>query len=151
MRLGMSGAFLPRNMDDFTPEMATKVKALGFSGVFTRFGENDPFETTPAKCHRVRDLLADHGLRIYQATGYWQPLIHPDEAGRRQAVRVLQQALKIAGDLGARGIDTGPGSLNSTGPWNPHPENWNLLVTTQQMQLLHLSFLNQPLVCRQLS
>jgi len=139
MRLGMSGAFLPRNMDDFTPEMATKVKALGFSGVFTRFGENDPFETTPAKCHRVRDLLADHGLRIYQATGYWQPLIHPDEAGRRQAVRVLQQALKIAGDLGARGIDTGPGSLNSTGPWNPHPENWNLESRQQLIKSLRES------------
>lgn len=136
MRLGMSGAFLPRNMDDFTPEMATKVKALGFSGVFTRFGENAPFETTPAKCHRVRDLLADHGLRIYQATGYWQPLIHPDEAERRQAVRVLQQALKIAGDLGARGIDTGPGSLNSTGPWNPHPENWNLESRQQLIKSL---------------
>ena len=139
MRLGMSGAFLPRNMDDFTPEMATKVKALGFSGVFTRFGENDPFETTPAKCHRVRDLLADHGLRIYQATGYWQPLIHPDEAERRQAVRVLQQALKIAGDLGARGIDTGPGSLNSTGPWNPHPENWNLESRQQLIKSLRES------------
>ncbi len=136
MRLGMSGAFLPRNMDDFTPEMATKVKALGFSGVFTRFGENAPFETTPAKCHRVRDLLADHGLRIYQSTGYWQPLIHPDEAERRQAVRVLQQALKIAGDLGARGIDTGPGSLNSTGPWNPHPENWNLESRQQLIKSL---------------
>ena len=126
-------------MDDFAPEMATKVKALGFSGVFTRFGENDPFETTPAKCHRVRDLLADHGLRIYQATGYWQPLIHPDEAGRRQAVRVLQQALKIAGDLGARGIDTGPGSLNSTGPWNPHPENWNLESRQQLIKSLRES------------
>jgi len=136
MHLGMSGAFLPRNMDDFTPEMAKRVKALGFSGVFTRFGDNDPFETAPAKCHRVRDLLADHGLRIYQATGYWQPLIHPDETQRRQAVRVLQQALKIAGDLGARGIDTGPGSINPTGPWNPHPDNWNLESRQQLIKSL---------------
>ena len=28
MRLGMSGAFLPNNMDDFTPEMAKKLEAL---------------------------------------------------------------------------------------------------------------------------
>ena len=33
MRLGMSGAFLPNNMDDFTPEMAKKIRSLGFSGV----------------------------------------------------------------------------------------------------------------------
>ena len=26
MRLGMSGAFLPNNMDDFTPEMAKKIR-----------------------------------------------------------------------------------------------------------------------------
>jgi len=28
MRLGMSGAFLPNNMDDFTPEMAKKLETL---------------------------------------------------------------------------------------------------------------------------
>ena len=136
MRLGMSGAFLPRNMDNLTSEMAKKIKDLGFSGVFTRFGDNDPFETPPAKCYRVRDLLADHGLRIYQATGYWQPLIHPDETQRRRAVRTLQQALKMAGYLGARGIDTGPGSLNPTGPWNPHPDNWSLASRQQLIKSL---------------
>ncbi|MCH2574582.1 sugar phosphate isomerase/epimerase [Candidatus Poribacteria bacterium] len=136
MRLGMSGAFLPNNMDDFTPEMAKKIRSLGFSGVFTRFRENDPFETPSSKCYRVRDLLADHGLRIYQSTGYWQPLIHPDETQRRQAVRTLQQALKIAGDLGARGIDTGPGSLNPNGPWNPHPNNWSLKSREQLIKSL---------------
>ncbi len=126
MRFGMSGAFLPSNMDDFTSEIAKKVKELGFSGVFTRFRDNDPFETPPAKCHRVRDLLSDHGLKLYQATGYWQPLIAADKTTRQKAVRTLQEALRVAGNLGARGIDTGPGSLNPTGPWNPHPDNWNL-------------------------
>ncbi len=126
MRFGMSGAFLPSNMDDFTPEIAKKVKELGFSGVFTRFRDNHPLETSPAKCHRVRDLLSDHGLKLYQATGYWQPLTAQNETTRQKAVRTLQEALRVARDLGARGIDTGPGSLNPTGPWNPHPDNWNL-------------------------
>ena len=126
MRFGMSGAFLPSNMDDFTPEIAKKVKELGFSGVFTRFRDNHPLETSPAKCHRVRDLLSDHGLKLYQATGYWQPLTAQNETTRQKAVRILQEALRVARDLGARGIDTGPGSLNPTGPWNPHPDNWNL-------------------------
>ena len=87
MRLGMSGAFLPNNMDDFTPEMAKKIRNLGFSGVFTRFRENDPFETSPSKCYRVRDLLVAHGLRLYQSTGYWHPLIHPDETQRLNQVK----------------------------------------------------------------
>ena len=42
MRFGMSGTFLPSNMEDFTPEIAKKVRSFGFSGVFTHFRENDP-------------------------------------------------------------------------------------------------------------
>ncbi len=62
---------------------------------------------------------------MYQTTGYWQCLIHPDETERKKAVRTVQEGLRVAGDIGARGIDTGPGSMNPTGPWNPHPDNWS--------------------------
>ncbi len=124
MRFGLSGTFLPADMNAITSDMCKRIRNLGFSGIFTRFKTNDPFETSTAQCHQVRDLLSDHGVRLYQATGYWQCLIHPDETERKKAVRTLQEALRVAGDLGARGIDTGPGSLNPTGPWNPHPGNW---------------------------
>ena len=136
MRFGMSGTFLPSSMDDFTPEIAKRVRELGFSGVFTRFRENDPFETTTAQCHRVRDVLADEGIRMYQTTGYWQCLIHPDETERKKAVRTVQEALRVAGDIGARGIDTGPGSMDPTGPWNPHPDNWSLKSKEQLIKSL---------------
>ena len=86
MRFGMSGAFLPSSMDDFTTEMAVRIKGLGYSGCFTRFTD-DPFTTAPARANRVRDLLADHGLRMYQAIGYRPPLIHPDEAIRTGAAK----------------------------------------------------------------
>ena len=125
MRFGMSGAFLPANMDDITVETARRVRDLGFSGIFTRLRANDPFQTSKAQCKRVRDLLSGEGIRMYQATGYWQRLIDHDEGQRTQAVRTLQEALRVAGDLGARGIDTGPGSMSATGPWNPHPDNWS--------------------------
>ena len=125
MRFGMSGAFLPQNMDDLTAETARRVRALGFSGVFTRFRANDPFQTTKARCQRVREVLEGEGVRMFQTTGYWQPLIHPDEGRRRQAVRTLQEALRVAGDVGSRAIDTGPGSMSDLGPWSPHPENWS--------------------------
>ena len=42
MRLGMSGAFLPARMDDFSAEIAARIRELGFSGCFTRFTD-DPF------------------------------------------------------------------------------------------------------------
>lgn len=124
MRFGISGTFLPDDMDDLTPEMSRRVRALGFSGIFTRFRKNDPHTTPREKAERVRQLLADEGLRLFQVTGYWQNLIHPDETVRRASVRTVQAALRLAGWMGARGIDTGPGSMNPAGPWFPHPDNW---------------------------
>jgi sugar phosphate isomerase/epimerase len=121
VRFGMSGAFLPEDVDDVTAAVAQRVRALGFSGVFTRFAANDPTTVRRERCERARALLEDAGLRTYQATGYWQPLVHPDDGERREAVRVLQAALRMAGWLGARAIDTGPGSLAASGPWGPHP------------------------------
>ncbi|NKB71750.1 MAG: TIM barrel protein [Candidatus Latescibacteria bacterium] len=136
MRFGLSGTFLPANMDDFTSAIAQRVKGLGFSGVFCRFRDNDPFATTPAQCHRLRDLCADQDLHIYQVSGYWQQLMAPDETVRRQAVRVVQEALRVAGDLGARGIDTGPGSLAPAGPWHPHGGNWDPEIKDQLIKSL---------------
>lgn len=136
MRFGMSGCFLPDNMDELTPAMCQRVRELGFSGIFTRFRKNDPHTTPRHKAERVRALLADHGLRMYQATGYWQNLITPDENRRREAVRTLQAALRLAGWMGARGIDTGPGSMNPAGPWFPHPDNWTASARRQLVKSL---------------
>ena len=41
MRLGLNGCFLPANMDDITPGLCERVRGFGFSGIFTRFREND--------------------------------------------------------------------------------------------------------------
>ena len=124
MRFGVSGELIPRNMDDVTPALAERVKALGFSGIFSRFGDNDPHTTVEAQCRRVRAIFDDAGLAMYQCTGYWQCQIDPDEDRRREAVGTLKAALKVASWLGARGIDTGPGSLSPRGPWFPHLGNW---------------------------
>jgi sugar phosphate isomerase/epimerase len=136
MRFGMSGCFLPADMNDVTPEMCRRVRALGFSGIFTRFRANDPHDTPLGQAHRVRDMLRGEGVRLFQATGYWQNLVTPDDAARREAVRTLQAALRLAQALGARGIDTGPGSMNPDGPWFPHPANWVFDARTQLIKSL---------------
>lgn len=124
MRLGLNGAFLPLDMKDITPELCRRVRTLGFSGIFTRLSQNHPLHTPKKNALRVRQLLADHGLRMYQSTGFWQNLVNPDENGRAEAVRVVQGAIQLAGWMGSRGIDTGPGSMSPRGPWFPHPDNW---------------------------
>ncbi len=136
MRFGMSGCFLPDDMADMTVEMCQRVRALGFSGIFTRFRKNDPHETPKAKAEQFRHLLADNGLRLFQATGYWQNMVTPDEPARQQAVRTVQAALRLAGWMGARAIDTGPGSMNPRGPWFPHPDNWTAAARHQLVKSL---------------
>lgn len=136
MRLGMSGCFLPSDMNDLNETMCRRVRELGFSGIFTRFRANDPHTTPQAEAERVRSLLADEGVRLFQATGYWQNMITPDESVRRESVRTVQAALRLAGWLGARGIDTGPGSMNKNGPWYPHPENWTRGARKQLVKTL---------------
>jgi sugar phosphate isomerase/epimerase len=124
MRFGMNGCFLPDDMRDLTPALCRRVRALGFSGIFTRFKANDPHTTPRATAEAVKDVMADEGVSLFQCTGYWQNLVTGDEYVRHEAVRTLQAALRLAGWLGARAIDTGPGSHNPDGPWFPHPANW---------------------------
>jgi len=136
MRFGMSGCFLPADMRAMTPEICRRVREAGFSGIFTRFRDNNPHDTPLETARQVRELLAGEGVRLFQATGYWQNLVTPDEDARREAVRTLQAALRLAGALGARGIDTGPGSMNPDGPWFPHPANWTFDARRQLVKSL---------------
>ncbi|MDZ4766376.1 MAG: sugar phosphate isomerase/epimerase family protein [Chloroflexota bacterium] len=131
MRFGMSGAYLPDDMNDLDAATLRRARAEGFSGIFTRFRANDPHTTPRAQAERVRSLLADENMRLFQVTGYWQNLITSDETARAESVRTLQAALRLAGWLGARGIDTGPGSMSAEGVWFPHPDNWTAAARRQ--------------------
>jgi sugar phosphate isomerase/epimerase len=132
----MSGCFLPSDMRELSVEMCRRVRKVGFSGIFTRFRANDPHTTPLHVAHGVRDLLQGEGVRLFQVTGYWQNLVTPDETQRAESVRTLQAALRLAGALGARGIDTGPGSMNPAGPWFPHPDNWTAAARRQLVKSL---------------
>lgn len=139
MRFGVSGDLFPHRVGEFTPGIARRASDLGFTGIFTRFDRDDPFETTPAECHRVRDIVRDHGLVMVQAIGHRPPLIHPDEAIRREAVRTLRAAIDVAAELGSLSCHTGPGSMAQIGAsrvdwggaWTPHPQNWSAVCRRQ--------------------
>ncbi len=136
MRFGLSDVPLPEDMDAVTPALARRVRELGFSGVFTRFTDHDPHAVTEAQCRRVRELFEAEGVAIFQATGYRPTLVHPDEAARGEAVRTLQAALRIAGWLGSRSIDTGPGSTSPNGPWAPDAYNYTPQAREQLVKSL---------------
>ena len=110
MRFAVSGPVFPPRIDEFTDAHARRVREMGFTGCFTRFDLDDPFVTSRASIGRVRRILDDHGLEMVQAIGHRPPLIHPDESVRREGVRVLREALRVAGGLRAHSCHTGPGS-----------------------------------------
>jgi sugar phosphate isomerase/epimerase len=122
MRLGVAGEIVPRQLDAVDGQVAARIAGLGFSGVGTHF-QGDPASIPQTELRRVRAIFADHGVRIVQSWGWQQPLIHSDESARTAAVRTLQHAIRVATDLGAAMVMTGPGSLNPRGPWWPHAEN----------------------------
>ena len=63
MRLGMSGCFLPADMNDIDSAMCRRVRAAGFGGIFTRFRGNDP-------------LGEEHDLSKAVRCIGWQPRSH---------------------------------------------------------------------------
>jgi len=111
MRLGVSGVVVPHRIDEVTGAHVAELRDHGFAGFATRFWDA-PFTVSTERANRVRALFEAGGVTITQATGYWQPLIHPDEAQRAAGVRVLCEAIRVAGDLGATAVLTGPGTLN---------------------------------------
>jgi len=144
VRFGVSGGLFPHHVDEFQEAMAARVRELGFTGIFTRFDQDDPFATTAEQCHRVRDILRDYGLTMVQAIGHRPPLIHPDESVRRQAVQTLREAIRIAAALGSLSCHTGPGSMAQIGAggsdwggaWDPHGDNWDPICRDQLVKSL---------------
>jgi sugar phosphate isomerase/epimerase len=122
MRLGVAGAIIPRNISDVTEHVAARLAELGFTGVGCHF-MGDPETMLAAELARVRDLLAAYGVRIAQSWGWQQPLVHADPSVRARAVDRLRHAIRVAADLGAAMVMSGPGSRNPAGPWSPHPDN----------------------------
>ncbi len=144
MRFGVSGGLFPHHIDEFQEPMASRVRELGFTGIFTRFDRDDPFATTDAQCRRVRDILRDYDLTMVQAIGHRPPLIHPDEGIRCRAVETLRAAIRIAARLGSLSCHTGPGSLAQigahgsdwSGAWDPHGGNWDPICRDQLVRSL---------------
>jgi sugar phosphate isomerase/epimerase len=133
MHLGVSGVVIPHRIDEVTADHVASVREHGFTGFATRFWDH-PFTVTSERAKRVRALFEAGGVTVTQATGYWQPLIHPGGTERAEAVRVLCEAIRVAGDLGATAVLTGPGTLNPRsadlpdeqrrwGAWWPHRDN----------------------------
>src|SRR4051794_22904018 len=122
MRLGVAGGIVPHDLNTLGDRQVARIAELGLTGVGTHF-RGDPATLSRDALRRAHDLFAAHGIAIVQSWGWQQPLVSPDEPTRRAAARTLTHAVRVAADLGAQSVLSGPGSRNPRGPWHPHPEN----------------------------
>jgi sugar phosphate isomerase/epimerase len=72
---------------------------------------------------RVRRLLADHGVRVSQSTGYRPNLVDADPGVRADALSRMRRAMTVASELDAVMVNTGVGSHHSSFSYGPHPAN----------------------------
>ena len=139
MRLGLNGGFPVRHVSDVTPAFAQSLRALDVRGLrldVTAGPGESVFETTTPAYHQVRNVLADAGIRVVHTGGGAQRLIAADESERRQAARVLAEACRAAGALGAQAVLTGCGSADPRGAYVAHPYNWSQQAFDQLVQSL---------------
>jgi sugar phosphate isomerase/epimerase len=121
LRLGVTGA-LPRSLGELTPSAIARVREMGFSGTTLPAAES-PAEISDRRAGEVGRMFADAGLDLVEYGRYGTNLVEPDDAGRREQIEGLRQALRVARAAGCRTVIAGAGSLNPRGAWLPHPEN----------------------------
>jgi sugar phosphate isomerase/epimerase len=122
LRLGVAGGPVPRDPGAVTAELASDLAGLGIRVLTTHF-QPTPDAVGGEPAHRVRAILAEHGISIVQATGYNPQLTHPDDAVLDAELDRLRKSIETARDLGAEMVISGCGSRHATHFYGPHPDN----------------------------
>jgi len=119
MKLGVVGLLPEWHAIDRAAAQA--VRAAGFLGAAIIIGQ--PLDADPADLRRVKTALDEAGLEAAQTNGWYEVLVHPDEATRAQGIAGAQALVRIGRVLNAHNVYIRPGSINPHGPWFAHPDN----------------------------
>jgi sugar phosphate isomerase/epimerase len=121
LRLGVAGGPVPREPAQLDESLARQLRDLGVSVLTTHFSPTP--EAVAGHAPHVRQVLAEYGLKIVQATGYNPQLTHPDDAALDLELERLRAAFQTACMLGAEMIISGCGSRHASAFYGPHPDN----------------------------
>ncbi|MBI1258636.1 MAG: TIM barrel protein [Chloroflexi bacterium] len=122
MYLGVAG-MIPSNFDLVDEARARQIAALGVSGVGAHMGGN-PHEMSAQRVRRLRDCLADQGLRIVQFWGAYPSIISPDETIRQAGVDQARRIVELGVEAGAAMIGIRSTSMSPAGAYVPHRDNY---------------------------
>src|SRR5437870_1508406 len=115
---------MPAHASEITPQTAATLRANGFTGVTVVIP--DPITANRETYVRAGQILRDGGVAVAQANPRYEIIVSADDATRALGIRGLRAACQVADWLKAETVYVRPGSLNSAGPWTPHPENTSL-------------------------
>jgi sugar phosphate isomerase/epimerase len=124
MRLGVVDDWIPGGFNAIDEAYARKIAEMGFTGIGAHFAGDPDTDEAKRECMRIRDLLAAHGVELVQLWGQYPCLIGPDEAQRREAVRICRGIVRLGAALGAHMACARPTSLNPRGQWWAHRDNY---------------------------
>lgn len=122
MYLGVSGV-IPNDFDLVDEARAREIAALGITGVIAHVGGN-PHDMSPQRLRRLRDVLADQGIKVVQLWGWYPSIVTPDEATRRTGVDHARRIVELGTHAGVDMIGIRPTSMSPNGAWSPHPANY---------------------------
>jgi len=124
MRLGVVG-MLPDDFRTYTPAQLEAITVLGFTGFGCHLDSALAFEITAADCAVFAALCNTAGLDLAQfSLSYGECLFAPDQAVRTAVTAKIERGIALARQLRAQTLLIRPGSLNPTGPWTPHRDNY---------------------------
>jgi sugar phosphate isomerase/epimerase len=119
VKLGVAGLLPAWQAIDV--DAARRVRYAGFRGASIFFER--PLEADLDDVRRLKRNLDAAELEAAQANGWYEALIHPEEAARAEGVRGLERLVQIGRMVDAETVYVRPGSYNPRGPWYPHPRN----------------------------
>jgi len=131
MKLGVAGL-----LGNGSIEAVRQVRDWGFTAASWHLPDLETARDERALL-RVRDALEAEEVTLCQLLPPDYPsLVHPDAEVRARGVEALAAVLGAAVTIGAETVYVRPGSLNSAGPWTPHPENHSAVCRDRLVQSL---------------
>lgn len=109
--LGIANGDIPSDPDGFSPELAKSWRSRGLACIAVGFSR-PASDISVTSMSDTRAMLADEGLSVSEFAGVNANLVHPDPDVRADAVERVRAAVPPASALGARYINSGPGSCS---------------------------------------
>ena len=106
----------------FTHDDLKEVSSLGYT--VHNIVVNDPNMISNQDIKKIKDNFIKNSLLIGQTNGrYGGNLVNPDQTIRGNCIKFVQDMCELTSKLEAPNTYLRPGSINTNGPWLPHPEN----------------------------